>query len=264
MKNIVEINELLPIEIPPNNEIANRLNEMYFNLDMTYYELVKGSSSTNNQIRLVTASSKAPMSIASRQPKKDGRIRKSLMGKRTRYMLRSVISGDNTLRIDEIGIPVKLAKSLQIPETVRAYNRDKLSIYYMNKRNIYPGCSGVLISGTGKFHKIEHLDANYRLQDGDVVYRDLVEDDPIQFNRQPSLLFGQIGCHKIKIMEKSDTVRINVSACVPYNADSSILHRDPKRRVLQWKSLDFHRRQTLRLVQEIARDASIAGISLEL
>lgn len=143
------------------------------------------------------------------------RIRRNLMGKRTRYMIRSVISGDNTLRVDEIGIPVKLAAALQIPETVRSYNKDKLNIYYMNKRNIYPGCAGVYIKGSKKLHKIEHLDPNYELQEGDVVLRDLVEGDYIGFNRQPSLLFGQIGSHKIKIMEKSNTIRINVSACAP-------------------------------------------------
>lgn len=95
-KNIVEINELLPLEIPSNNEITKELREMYFNLDMTYYELVRGSSTTNNQVRLVTTTHKVPSSIASRLPKKDGRLRRSLMGKRVRYMMRSVnIMADN-------------------------------------------------------------------------------------------------------------------------------------------------------------------------
>jgi DNA-directed RNA polymerase beta' subunit len=41
----------------------------------------------------------------------------------------------------------------------------------------------------------------------------------VAFNRQPSLLFGQIGSHKAKIMKNSHTIRINVSACVAYSAD---------------------------------------------
>jgi DNA-directed RNA polymerase II subunit RPB1 len=89
-KNIVEINELLPLEIPDLNEISKELREMYFNLDITYYEMIKGSSATNNQVRLVTATNKVPSSIASRIPKKTGRVRRNLLGKRTRYMLRSV------------------------------------------------------------------------------------------------------------------------------------------------------------------------------
>jgi len=135
------------------------------------------------------------------------------MGKRTRYMLRSVISGDSSLRVDEIGVPVNLAKSLQIPETVRSYNIDKLNIYYMNKRDMYPGCSGIEIHATKKFHRIEHLDPEYVLKEGDIVYRDIIEGDYIGFNRQPSLLFSNIGSHRVVIMHRGNTVRINVSAC---------------------------------------------------
>ena len=89
-KNIVEINTLLPIEIPENNEISKDLREVYFNLDMTYFTLVKGASTAGNQVRMVTSTNKVPNSIANRIPKKEGRVRRSLMGKRTRYMMRSV------------------------------------------------------------------------------------------------------------------------------------------------------------------------------
>jgi DNA-directed RNA polymerase II subunit RPB1 len=218
-KNIVEINELLPNEIPSNDEINKELREMYFNLDLTYYEMVKGASATNNQVRLMTTTNKTPSSIASRIPKKTGRIRKSLMGKRTRMMIRSVITGDNSLRVDEIGIPISLARSLQIPETVREFNKEKLNLYYINKRNEYPGCSGINIKKTNKFHRIEHLDPNYVLQDGDIIHRDIIDGDYVGFNRQPSLLFSNVGSHRVVIMETGSTLRINVSACSAYNAD---------------------------------------------
>jgi DNA-directed RNA polymerase beta' subunit len=118
-------------------------------------------------------------------------------------------------------MPLSLARSLQIPETVRPYNRDLLNIYFKNKKDIYPGCSGIHIKNTDKFHRIEHLDPNYELQDGDIVDRDLINGDYVGFNRQPSLLFGNIGSHRIVIMEKGSTLKINVSACAPYNADST-------------------------------------------
>jgi DNA-directed RNA polymerase II subunit RPB1 len=89
-KNIVEINEQLPLEIPEIAEISKEQREMYFNLDLTYYEMIKGTSATNNQVRMMTTTNKAPSSIASRIPKKSGRVRKNLMGKRTRMMVRSV------------------------------------------------------------------------------------------------------------------------------------------------------------------------------
>ena len=219
IKNIVEINEILPFEIPPNNEIDKNLSDLYFNLDMMCYELIKGSSTTNNQVRLVTTTNKVPNSIANRIPKKTGRIRKNLMGKRVHNVGRNVISGDDTLAVDEVGIPVSVARTISIPETVRSYNKNKLSIYLMNKKNIYPGCSGIYMANSNKFYSIDYLDPTYELQEGDIIMRDIIEGDYIGFNRQPSLLFGQIGSHRVKIMEGADTFRINVSACSPYNAD---------------------------------------------
>lgn len=114
-----------------------------------------------------------------------------------------------------MGLPIKLARSLQIPETVRPFNIHKLNIYYMNRKDTYPGCSGIKIFATQRFHRIEHLDPDYELQDGDVVYRDLIQGDYVCFNRQPSLLFGNIGSHRIVIMEKGSTIKLNVSACAP-------------------------------------------------
>ena len=73
-KNIIEINELLPSEIPSKERIDKDLREMYFNLDMAYYEMVKGSSGSNNQVRMITNTNKTPNSIANRIPKKEGRI----------------------------------------------------------------------------------------------------------------------------------------------------------------------------------------------
>jgi DNA-directed RNA polymerase beta' subunit len=141
------------------------------------------------------------------------------MGKRTKQMIRSVITGDNSLRVDEIGLPLTLARSLQIPETVRSFNINKLNIYYMNRKDVYPGCSGIKVFATQLYHRIEYLDPEYELQDGDIVYRDIIDGDYICFNRQPSLLFSNIGSHRVVIMEKGSTLKINVSACIAYNAD---------------------------------------------
>ena len=73
-KNIVEINELLPSDIPEKEKIDKDLREMYFNLDMAYYEMIKGTSGSGNQVRMITNTNKTPNSIANRIPKKEGRI----------------------------------------------------------------------------------------------------------------------------------------------------------------------------------------------
>jgi len=73
-KKIMEINEFLPLVIPDPLEISKDLRELYFNLDMTYYEMIKGTPTTNNQVRMVTSTNKAPSSIASRLLKKTGKL----------------------------------------------------------------------------------------------------------------------------------------------------------------------------------------------
>jgi DNA-directed RNA polymerase II subunit RPB1 len=218
-KNIVEINELLPKEIPEKEKIDKDLREMYFNLDMACYEMIKGSSGSNNQVRMMANTNKAPNSIANRIPKKEGRLRRNLMGKRVKYMMRSVITGDAMLKVDELGLPRSIAKSIQIPETVRSYNRDRLNTYYMNRKTTYPGCSGIIKKGSNRLYNIEYLDEKYQLQDGDVIMRDMITGDVIGFNRQPSLLFSSMSSHKVIVLDKGETLRMNVSSCNLYNAD---------------------------------------------
>ncbi len=217
-KNIIEINESLPDIIPSNEKIDKDLREMYFNLDMAYFEMIKGSSGSNNQVRMLTNTNKTPNSIANRIPKKEGRIRRNLMGKRVRYMMRSVITGDNMLKVDEVGVPVCIAKSLQVPETVRPYNRDRLMTYFMNKDKTYPGCSGIRVGGRD-LYRIDYFDEDYQLQDGDVIMRDMITGDVIGFNRQPSLLFSSMSCLKVIVLHTGDALRMNVSACNFFNAD---------------------------------------------
>jgi len=217
-KNIIEMNESLPSTVPEYDNISKELTDAYFNLSMGYYELVKGSSTSNNQVRMATNTNKAPASIASRIPKKRGRMRKNIMGRRVKYMIRSVITGDPSLKIDEIGIPLSVAKEITIPEVVRPYNRDRLQVYFQNK-DVYPGCIEIQKALDGKTYLIECLDPEYILQDGDIIHRHLINGDQVAFNRQPSLTWTSISCHKVVILERADTLRLNVSACNLYNAD---------------------------------------------
>ena len=118
--------------------------------------------------------------MASRISGKKKLIRGNLMGKRVRYMIRSVITGDNMIKLDEVGIPIDIARSLQIPETVRSYNINRLNIYYKNSTLTYPGCTMVIKNSNKQKYKIQKLLENsYELQYGDIVYRDLISGDTI-------------------------------------------------------------------------------------
>ncbi len=89
----------------------------------------------------------------------------------------------------------------------------------MNRNKTYPGCVGITKFGTKKMHRIDYLDEDYQLQDGDVIMRDMITGDVIGFNRQPSLLFSSMSAHKVIVLPTGETLRMNVSACNLYNAD---------------------------------------------
>ena len=58
---------------------------------------------------------------------KEGRIRANLMGKRVDHCARSVIGPGPTLDIDEVGVPLRIALGVTVPEVVTAFNLAALS-----------------------------------------------------------------------------------------------------------------------------------------
>lgn len=55
-------------------------------------------------------------SVISRFKGKTGRIRGNLMGRRANFSARTVITGDPTLSVEEVGVPYKIAMKLTYPE----------------------------------------------------------------------------------------------------------------------------------------------------
>ena len=117
LKTIIEHNNRIPDEIPENPEhFDENLKNTFALLDMTYYSMTRGGPT--GDLKLQTNMNKAPNSIADRLPKKSGIIRKHLMGKKVNYMIRSVITGNTKLELYEVGVPVKHARNLEIPEVL--------------------------------------------------------------------------------------------------------------------------------------------------
>lgn len=217
MKIIVEINNSLPLIIPEDNAISQTMHDAYCNLEITYYSMIKGGNT--GEVKLITNTTKPPVSIAEHLPKKHGRFRRNLMGKRVEYMIRSVITGDSRLRIDEVGIPMIHARNLEVPETVTPMNKDRLMQYFLNGSDSYPGCKHIIKKIDGGTYRIDLLPKDYVLQIGDIIKRDMITGDYIAFNRQPSLLFSNIAGMKVVVMETGETLRINPSICNYFNAD---------------------------------------------
>jgi len=189
---------------------------------ITYFDNDKSSFLTSEQ----KVGNKKFKSISERIKSKKGRIRGNLMGKRVNFSARSVITSDPNLKLNELGIPKKIAMEITFPEVVTAYNVERLTKLIRNGRYIYPGANYVIQGSSLGTSNIREYDLRYRkksikLKYGDIVERHLYNGDPVLFNRQPSLHKLSMMCHRASIIddERFNTFRLNVNVTPPYNAD---------------------------------------------
>ena len=158
-------------------------------------------------------------SIKDRLNGKTGRMRGNLMAKRVDYSARSVITADPNISIQELGIPMRIAKNLTKPVVVNERNRSFLSQLIHNGPDVYPGAK-VLERRSGESITLKYANRDIlSIEIGDRVHRHMMDGDPILFNRQPSLHRMSMMCHLARVMEKGDTFRMNVANTKPYNAD---------------------------------------------
>eukprot|EP00981_Chlorochromonas_danica_P010917 scaffold3535_cov162-Ochromonas_danica.AAC.3 len=162
---------------------------------------------------------KAIRGLCQRLKGKQGRFRGNLSGKRVDFSGRTVISPDPNLRIEQVGVPVLVAKTMTYPERVNRYNIDRLRKAVLNGPEKHPGAnivrSGMFVSAL-QYADRERVALGLKM--GDIVERHMIDDDVVLFNRQPSLHKMSIMCHRVKVMPWR-TFRFNECCCTPYNAD---------------------------------------------
>ena len=212
---IIQSNNTLQDKIN-NNANKNIIDDQYAVLQYHIATLV------DNQIPGVAPSAQRsgrPLkSIQQRLGSKEGRIRYNIQGKRVEFSGRSVITPDPNISIEEIGVPIKIAMNLTVPERVTKYNRNKLYKLIQNGADNYPGAK-TIVRKDGRMISLKHVNAkDIVLRYGDTVNRHLMDGDPILFNRQPTLHRMSMMGHKVKVLP-FNTFRLNVSVTAPYNAD---------------------------------------------
>ncbi|MEM5803668.1 MAG: DNA-directed RNA polymerase subunit A' [Candidatus Aenigmatarchaeota archaeon] len=157
--------------------------------------------------------------LAQRLKTKEGRFRSNLIGKRVNYSARTVISPDPFLDINEVGVPLSVAKELTVPVVVNERNIEKIkqmierypewpTINYVNRPD-------------GRRKKVTELnkaDIIKELEPGYVVEKQIEDGDWSVFNRQPSLHRMSMMGHRVRVMPWN-TLRLNLSVAPPYNAD---------------------------------------------
>ncbi|XP_012231845.1 DNA-directed RNA polymerase III subunit RPC1 isoform X2 [Linepithema humile] len=164
---------------------------------------------------------KSGRGIVQRLKGKQGRFRGNLSGKRVDYTARTVISPDPNLRIDQVGVPMYVAKTLTYPEKITPSNIELMRKLVRNGPDIHPGANFIQYKKAKNRWYLGYADRKkvaQELQYGDVVERHLKDDDLVLFNRQPSLHKLSIMAHRTKILEHR-TFRFNECVCTPYNAD---------------------------------------------
>ncbi|XP_005919647.1 DNA-directed RNA polymerase III subunit RPC1 isoform X2 [Haplochromis burtoni] len=152
---------------------------------------------------------------------KQGRFRGNLSGKRVDFSGRTVISPDPNLRIDEVAVPVHVAKILTYPERVNKANLELMRKLVRNGPDVHPGANFIQNRHTQikrflKYGNREKIAQELRI--GDLVERHLIDGDIVLFNRQPSLHKLSIMAHIARV-KPHRTFRFNECVCTPYNAD---------------------------------------------
>ena len=176
------------------------------------------------------------------------------MGKRVDFSGRTVITSDPFVNIDQLGVPLRIAKELTIPEEVTPYNIKYLNELILNGSNNYPGANYILkINYRDNKEYLQKIDLNHcnkpsiKLNIGDIVERHIINDDYVLFNRQPTLHKPSMMAHKIQIINnlKLNTFRMNVSVCKPYNAD------------FDGDEMNIHVPQSIQAINELKRIANV-------
>ncbi|ESO03447.1 hypothetical protein HELRODRAFT_112321 [Helobdella robusta] len=167
--------------------------------------------------------------------KKEGLLRKNMMGKRVNSAARSVISPDPYLDCNQVGIPVEFAKRLMFSEVVHPRNFEELREAVINGPDEYPGAYSVqlendqLISLHAKTRAQREAIANqlltptiingYPSTDKKKVKRHLKTGDKMILNRQPTLHKPSMQTFSARVLPMEKTIRINYTPCKAFNAD---------------------------------------------
>jgi DNA-directed RNA polymerase subunit B len=157
--------------------------------------------------------------LADRLKSKEGRFRHNLTGKRVNFSARTVVSPDPCISINEVGVPLEIAKELTVPTIVTEKNIDHIK-ELIETSPTWPSVNYV-ITPDGRRKKVTEetkTEIINSLTPGYTVERQLKNGDIVLFNRQPSLHRMSMMAHRVRVTPWR-TFTINLCTCPPYNAD---------------------------------------------
>ncbi len=157
--------------------------------------------------------------LTQRLKTKEGRFRHNLIGKRVNYSARTVISPDPFIDVDEVGVPLFVAKELTTSVVVTEKNMKHIK-EMIARYPLWPTVNYVIrpdgrkkrVTETNKEEILKEIEVGYRVE------KQLEDGDWALFNRQPSLHRMSMMGHRVRVMPYK-TFRLNLLVCPPYNAD---------------------------------------------
>lgn len=195
------------------NSVLNAVKDLQYNIATLFNNDIRGIKTDRQR------SGAATKSISARLKGKEGRFRNNVLGKRVDYAVRSVITPDPNLDLDEVGVPIHAACTVTIPEKVTRWNIKQMREHLLHGANSAKGARNIK-RADGKVIDLLYVHDRERLKlsFGDEVQRYLKNGDLVIFNRQPSLHKQSMMAHRVFITPNK-TFNLNTIVCAPYNAD---------------------------------------------
>lgn len=136
-----------------------------------------------------------------------------VLGKRSDYCFRMVVTGNPNIKLSEIGVPCHIAERLQVSETLNKWNCEKLnavcSLLLLER-------GGMLVRRKGRLVRISHMK---ELLFGDTIYRPLSDGDMVLVNRPPSIHQHSHLALSAKVLPIASALSINPLCCSPLRGD---------------------------------------------
>jgi DNA-directed RNA polymerase II subunit RPB1 len=216
--NIIKTNKILEEKMKQNPPAPENVIDDWATM-LQYYIATQVDNKIPGVAAVAQRSGRPLKSIKERLNGKTGRVRGNLMGKRVDYSARSVITADPNISIRELGVPLKVAKNITKPVVVNDKNKSFLLKLIQNGADNWPGAK-ILEKKNGDNISLRYADVkNVTIENGDIVHRHMMNGDNILFNRQPTLHRMSMMSHRVRVMKRGDTFRMNVADTKPYNAD---------------------------------------------
>lgn len=214
--DMMYLNKIIKNNINDSNNTMN-LIEHWNLLQYTHAQYINAET---RGLPMNLLGNKPIRALCQRLKGKHGRFRGNLSGKRVDFTGRTVISPDPNLKINQVGIPIFIAKQMTYPQKVNEKNMSFLKKLILNGPEVHPGANYVELNNGNKiflqFTNRKKIAEEIRI--GDIVERHLIDDDIVLFNRQPSLHRLSIMAFRTKILPHR-TFRFNECVCSPFNAD---------------------------------------------